>query len=130
MQSPKDSELATVTDATLSWGEDESDRPASATEDEPGFQAIFDGKTLTGWEGNPTYWRVENGVLVGEITPRLTGYDPGVSQASFGLEMRSGGHAFQINVSNGIGTTFGQVARGALNNDSWFIGFNIARKFF
>lgn len=68
--------------------------------------------------------------LVGEITPRLTGYDPGVSQASFGLEMRSGGHAFQINVSNGIGTTFGQVARGALNNDSWFIGFNIARKFF
>ena len=25
--------------------------------------------TLTGWEGNPTYWRVRNGALVGEITP-------------------------------------------------------------
>src|SRR5687767_8034445 len=47
----------------------QSDRPAPATEDEPGFQAIFDGKTLSGWEGNPTYWRVENGTLVGEITP-------------------------------------------------------------
>ena len=47
----------------------QSDRPAPATGDEPGFQAIFDGKTLTGWEGNPTYWRVENGALVGEITP-------------------------------------------------------------
>ena len=47
----------------------QSDRPAPATEDEPGFQTIFDGKTLTGWEGNPTYWRTENGVLVGEITP-------------------------------------------------------------
>jgi len=47
----------------------QSDRPAPATEDEPGFQVIFDGRTLTGWEGNPTYWRVENGVLVGEITP-------------------------------------------------------------
>jgi hypothetical protein len=37
--------------------------------DEPGFQSIFDGKTLAGWEGNPTYWRAENGVLIGEITP-------------------------------------------------------------
>lgn len=34
-----------------------------------GFVQIFDGKTLTGWEGDPTYWRVENGNLVGEITP-------------------------------------------------------------
>ena len=37
--------------------------------DEPGFQPIFDGKTLAGWEGDPTYWRVEDGALVGEITP-------------------------------------------------------------
>ena len=37
--------------------------------DEPGFQPIFDGKTLSGWEGDPKYWRVEDGVLVGEITP-------------------------------------------------------------
>ena len=68
--------------------------------------------------------------LVGEITPRLSGYEPGVNQASFGIEMRSGGHTFQINFSNGIGTTLGQIARGAVSNDSWFIGFNIARKFF
>ncbi len=34
-----------------------------------GFVQIFDGKTLTGWEGDTTYWRVENGNLVGEITP-------------------------------------------------------------
>jgi hypothetical protein len=34
-----------------------------------GFVEIFDGKTLNGWEGDPTYWRVENGNLVGEITP-------------------------------------------------------------
>ena len=33
------------------------------------FVPIFDGKTLTGWDGDPTYWRVENGNLVGEITP-------------------------------------------------------------
>ena len=34
-----------------------------------GFVKIFDGKTLNDWEGDPTYWRVENGSLVGEITP-------------------------------------------------------------
>ncbi|MEP7110393.1 MAG: DUF1080 domain-containing protein [Ferruginibacter sp.] len=34
-----------------------------------GFVQIFDGKTLSGWEGDSTYWRVENGNLVGEITP-------------------------------------------------------------
>ena len=30
---------------------------------------LFDGKTLNGWEGDPKYWRVENGCLTGEITP-------------------------------------------------------------
>jgi len=47
----------------------QSDRPEAITRDEPAFQPIFDGKTLAGWEGNPAYWRVENGSLVGEITP-------------------------------------------------------------
>jgi hypothetical protein len=35
---------------------------------EPGFKLIFDGKTLAGWQGDPKYWRVENGCLVGEVT--------------------------------------------------------------
>jgi len=30
---------------------------------------MFDGKTLTGWEGDAKYWRVENGMIVGEVTP-------------------------------------------------------------
>ena len=34
-----------------------------------GFVSIFDGKTLNGWEGDSAYWRVENGSIVGEITP-------------------------------------------------------------
>ncbi|HWV57144.1 MAG TPA: DUF1080 domain-containing protein [Longimicrobiales bacterium] len=33
------------------------------------FIAIFDGESLAGWEGDPTYWRVEDGAIVGEITP-------------------------------------------------------------
>jgi hypothetical protein len=65
-----------------------------------------------------------------ELTPRLAGYDPGVTQASFGIEARAGGHLFQVNVSNGFGTTLGQLARGGISSDDWFIGFNISRKFF
>ena len=34
-----------------------------------GFVSIFDGKTLDNWEGDPVYWRIENGCIVGEITP-------------------------------------------------------------
>jgi hypothetical protein len=33
------------------------------------FVEIFDGKTLNGWDGDPRYWRVENGAMVGEVTP-------------------------------------------------------------
>ena len=68
--------------------------------------------------------------VVGEYAPRLAGYDPDTAHISFGVEGRAGGHLFQINFSNDFATTYGQIARGALNNDDWFIGFNISRKFF
>jgi hypothetical protein len=68
--------------------------------------------------------------LVGEITPRLAGFDFGAQQMSFGVEGRAGGHLFQLNFSNGFGTTLGQLANGTINYDSWYIGFNISRKFF
>lgn len=68
--------------------------------------------------------------LVAEVTPRLAGYDPGDHQVSFGLEGRAGGHSFQVNVSNGFGTTLGQLAGGGVSYDDWYIGFNISRKFF
>jgi hypothetical protein len=68
--------------------------------------------------------------LLGEIIPRVAGYDPGVNQAAFALEKRLGGHSFQINFSNGFGTTMGQIARGGTSNSDWYLGFNISRKFF
>ena len=47
----------------------QADRPSALEGDEPGFQPIFDGRSLEGWEGDATYWRVEDGSLVGEIKP-------------------------------------------------------------
>lgn len=67
--------------------------------------------------------------LVGEFIPRA-GFDPGVNHATFGVEKRAGGHTFQLNFSNGFGTTMGQLARGGTSNDDWYLGFNISRKFF
>ena len=42
---------------------------AESHEADTEFEHIFDGKTLNGWRGDPVYWRVENGALVGEVTP-------------------------------------------------------------
>jgi hypothetical protein len=67
--------------------------------------------------------------VVGEYIPRA-GYQPGVDNFAFGVEKRAGGHVFQLNFSNGIGTTPGQLARGGTDSDDWYIGFNISRKFF
>jgi hypothetical protein len=34
--------------------------------EETGFQQIFDGKSLNGWDGDASFWRVEGGSIVGE----------------------------------------------------------------
>jgi hypothetical protein len=34
-----------------------------------GFKPIFNGKDLSGWEGNPDLWSVKDGCLVGQTTP-------------------------------------------------------------
>jgi Domain of Unknown Function (DUF1080) len=31
-----------------------------------GYKQIFDGNSFDGWDADPTIWRVENGVMVGE----------------------------------------------------------------
>jgi HEAT repeat protein len=41
--------------------------PSSVTE--AGFTALFNGKDLSGWDGMPGWWKVEDGSLVAESTP-------------------------------------------------------------
>lgn len=71
-----------------------------------------------------------NTYLVAEASPRIAGYDPGVTLVSFGVEQRAGGHLFQLNFSNGTATTLANVARGGSSHDDWYIGFNLSRKFY
>ncbi len=44
-------------------------RRAPVPDDDAGFLAIFDGRTLKDWDGDPAFWRVENGAIVAESTP-------------------------------------------------------------
>jgi len=37
----------------------------------PGFTSLFNGKDLTGWAGNPKYWKVEDGIIVGRSVEKL-----------------------------------------------------------
>jgi len=66
--------------------------------------------------------------VIVEGAPRVAGYNPGAEHVTVGLEKLVGGHVFQINVSNGVGTTIGQIARGG-SRKNWYLGFNISRKF-
>ena len=68
--------------------------------------------------------------VVGELAPRVAGSHPGTAHASMGIEKRAGGHVFQLTITNSLGTTLGQVARGGPRRGDWFLGFNLTRKFF
>jgi hypothetical protein len=89
-----------------------------AFDDHTGFRAIFDGKTLTGWDGDPTFWRAENGTIVGESTPEKV-----IAQNTF-LIYRGGEPAdfelkieFRINSTNsGVQYRSVQLPEGGADN--------------
>lgn len=42
--------------------------PQAAPPEQPGMRAIFNGKDLTGWSGDPRLWSVKDGAIRGETT--------------------------------------------------------------
>ena len=46
-------------------------RRSTTPDDNEGFVSIFDGKTLDGWDGDPRYWRAENGEIVGQSSEQV-----------------------------------------------------------
>ncbi len=51
---------------------EESVVDSTSTEQADDFESIFDGESLSGWEGDSVYWKVEDGAILGEITPETT----------------------------------------------------------
>ena len=80
--------------------------------------------------------------IVGEVVPRIAGHRHQETQANFAFERRAGGHNFQINFGNALGSTLAQVARGGgpvqhthdpqgpEESRQWYIGFNLSRKLY
>lgn len=81
-------------------------------DDHTGFTQIFDGKTLAGWDADPTIWSVQNGILVGETFeghPRGNNYIVyrGESARDFDLKLemkieKGGGGGIQYRSRTGV----------------------------
>jgi hypothetical protein len=68
--------------------------------------------------------------VVMEASPRVAGYEPGITHGGVAIEKHAGGHQFQLNFSDSFATTMGHIARGGPEPRDWYMGFNISRKFF
>jgi hypothetical protein len=65
--------------------------------------------------------------VVGEISPRLAGHDPGKAEWGASIEKWTRGHTLAVTLTNSHATTPGQLARGG--TDALYLGFNITRRF-
>jgi len=74
--------------------------------DHTDYVSLFDGKTLDGWDGKPGLWKVENGVIVAEITPGM--YPPNVFPNTFlikrGVEAKDFDLKLEIKMEKGGGS--------------------------
>lgn len=72
-----------------------------AFDNHDGYTSLFDG-TLKNWDGDPKFWRVESGSLVGE---RTQGMRPGNTFISYkGVEARDFDLKLEVKVEKGGGT--------------------------
>jgi hypothetical protein len=77
-----------------------------------GYVSLFDGQTLNGWDGNPKFWRVQDGMIVGEATKQnpcgntyLVYRDMKAKDFTLKFEMKivgNGGSGFQYRSQTGI----------------------------
>lgn len=121
---------------------DGAEKPETVTKE--GFVPIFNGKDLTGWDGDPALWRVEDGTITGETTAanpipynkfihwrdgelddfelkveyRISGGNSGIQYRSFVLpdkEYAVGGYQADFDAErNWAGTNYGEQFRGIL----------------
>ena len=74
--------------------------------DHTGYTSLFDGKTLTGWDGRPGLWRVEDGAIVGETIPEKFPEHafPNTFLINHGVEARDFDLKLEIKVEKGGGS--------------------------
>ena len=50
-------------------GPPEAEESIAVHAEPTGMEVLFNGKDLTGWDGDPRLWSVQDGVIHGETTP-------------------------------------------------------------
>ncbi|HET6442376.1 MAG TPA: DUF1080 domain-containing protein [Phycisphaerae bacterium] len=93
-------------------------RAAEDKEKEEGFVPLFNGKDLTGWEGDAKLWIVENGMLVGR--------SPGIKYNDFLATTKTYGDfilRFQIRLVEGKGNTGVQFRSKRVENSHEVAGY-------
>jgi hypothetical protein len=96
-----------------------------------GYTQIFDGKSMSGWDGDPTIWRVEDGVMVGETLqdkPRGNSYIVfrGKETKDFDLKLqmkieKGGGGGIQYRSKTGLPWTRAQNQPGGPTPTKWLM---------
>jgi hypothetical protein len=77
-----------------------ADGPAENGPAEEGFNSLFNGKDLEGWEGNDKLWKVENGMIVGD--------SPGIRKNEFLATKKSYGDfelRLEFRLKGGVGNS-------------------------
>lgn len=117
---------------------------ATHAADKDGWEQIFDGKTLKGWDGNPKFWTVEDGAITGTTTKenptkgntfiiwrggepgdfelkleyKITGHNSGIQYRSFEVPKQKwviGGYQADFDAPRQwAGTNYGEKFRGIL----------------
>lgn len=67
--------LALVLSVSVRAEDKKEEAPPADSPPEPGFEKLFNGKDLTGWEGDTKLWLVEDGLLIGR--------SPGIGKNNF-----------------------------------------------
>ena len=92
---------------------------AQAAEPEAGFKSLFNGKDLSGWEGNPKLWSVKDGAITGTTTAA----DP-IKKNTFLIYTNGPVGNFELRFSYKIinGNSGVQYRSKVLNATNWVVG--------
>jgi len=109
--------ILTIGAGRHSQGESRADERETAPAEE-GFVPLFDGKTLTGWEGDAKLWKVEDGMIVGD--------SPGIKQNEFLATKKSYGDfelRLEFRLRQGAGNTGVQFRSRRVDGSSEVSGY-------
>lgn len=56
---------------TANWGLAVESKKVDKNLTEAGFLSLFNGRDLTGWDGDPNFWSVKDGIIVAQVSPAV-----------------------------------------------------------